>query len=188
MKKISVREISQEDLDPIISYWLDSDHSHLIGMGVDLNKMPDRTQWRHMLSEQLSASYENKNSYCIIWLIDNVAMGHCNVNKIIFGKEAYMHLHIWNASSRNIGLGMEFIKMTLPYFFENLKLKKIFCEPYALNPSPNNLLRKFGFQFVRKQTTIPGYINFEQEVNLWEMTKENFEILLAKSPKETIHR
>jgi ribosomal-protein-alanine N-acetyltransferase len=88
-----------------------------------------------------------------------------------------MHLHLWNNASRKKGNGTAFVKLTLPYYFENLQLKKLCCEPYALNTAPNKTLKKVGFTFIKKYTTIPGILNFEQEVNLWEMTKEQFEKL-----------
>jgi len=36
------------------------------------------------------------------------------------------------------------------------------------------VLKKIGFTFVKKHTTIPGSLNFEQEVNRWKLTKEMF--------------
>ena len=169
---ISVREITKDDIEPLINYWTSADDAFLTGMGVDLNKMPDKDAWQQILSEQLNQPYNEKKSYCIIWQVNEKAIGHSNVNKIIFGEEAYMHLHIWNEATRQKGNGLKLIHMTLPYFFENLELKKIYCEPYAHNPAPNKTLAKAGFLFVKKYTTTPGYLNFEQEVNQWLMTRE----------------
>ena len=143
-------------------------------MGVDMNKMPTRQKWKEMLLEQLSQSYEEKKSYCIIWLVNGKPIGHSNINKIIFGEEAYMHLHIWYADVRKKGFGTAFIKMTLPWFFEKYKLKKLYCEPYALNPAPNKILEKAGFKFVKEYVTTPGWLNFEQPVKLWIMNYNNF--------------
>lgn len=64
--------------------------------------------------------------------------------------------------------------MGLPWFFKNLKLKKIYCEPYALIPAPNKTLEKVGFKFVKTYVTTPGRLNFEQPVYLWEITYERF--------------
>jgi hypothetical protein len=50
----------------------------------------------------------------------------------------------------------------------------LYCEPYALNPAPNKTLEKLGFKFLKTYTTIPGWINFEQEVNLWELKNNIF--------------
>ncbi|HMK25669.1 MAG TPA: GNAT family protein [Chitinophagaceae bacterium] len=173
---LSVREIQKCDIEPITQYWLTADPAFLTGMGVDLNKMPSREEWVTMLSEQLAQPYPEKKSYCMIWLADNKAIGHCNVNKIKFGEEAYMHLHVWNTEFRKKGMGTELVKISLPYFFENLELKKIFSEPYALNPAPNRTLEKAGFTFVKEYITTPGFLNFEQAVNLWELTYEQYKV------------
>ncbi|MOA15751.1 hypothetical protein D3C78_1359300 [compost metagenome] len=167
--------MSSDDIGSIINYWTTADVEFLKGMGVDLNKLPSEEQWRDMLSEQLSQSYEQKKSYCIIWLIDGKPVGHSNVNKIIFGEEAYMHLHLWESVNRKSGSGAELVKLSLPFFFTNLKLKTLYCEPYALNPAPNNTLKKVGFSFIEEHITTPGFLNFEQAVKRWELTLENFQ-------------
>lgn len=171
---LSVREIQAEDIEMLTEYWLQADATFLRGMGVDTSKLPDKEGWKNILSEQLSLSYKQKKSYCIIWLLNDKPIGHSNVNKIIFGEEAYMHLHMWNAPARKKGLGTRFVKMTLPFYFKNLEVKKIYCEPYALNPAPNKTMEKAGFQFVKEYTTTPGWLNFEQPVRLWEMSYEKF--------------
>lgn len=166
---LSIREMQKEDIDPLIHYWLNAEPSFLETMGVDLAKMPARDQWEEMLNEQLKQSYDEKKSYCLIWLVDGKAIGHSNVNKIIFGKEAFMHLHIWVNGIRKKGMGTILVKMGLSLFFKNMELKKIYCEPYALNPAPNKVLEKVGFEFVKTYVTMPGWLNFEQPVNLWEL-------------------
>ncbi|WP_439882927.1 GNAT family N-acetyltransferase [Pontibacter sp. MBLB2868] len=167
---ISVRELQVSDVEEILKYWFESDNDHLISMGVDLNKMPDKAEFEKMLLSQIDQAYNEKQSYCLIWLLNNKPVGHSNVNRIKYGEEAYMHLHIWNAGIRRQGLGKELVKMTLPFFFDNLKLKKLYCEPYALNPAPNKTLEKVGFNFIKEYTTIPGSLNFEQKVIRWELT------------------
>jgi RimJ/RimL family protein N-acetyltransferase len=172
---LSVREIQKTDIEPITQYWLNADPAFLTGMGVDLAKMPSKEEWIKMLSAQLMQTYTEKKSYCTIWLVDKEPIGHCNVNKIKFGEEAYMHLHLWNTEFRKKGMGTELVKMSLPYFFENLELKKIYCEPYALNPAPNRTLEKAGFSFIKEYITIPGFLNFEQPVKCWQLTFEQYQ-------------
>lgn len=172
--RLSAREIEENDIDSIVQYWLNADELFLEGMGVDTAKMPQKEEWKKMLSEQLSQSYEEKKSYCTIWQIDDRAVGHSNINKIKFGEEAYMHLHLWDPDVRQKGTGTEFVKLSLPFFFRNYDLKKLYCEPYALNKAPNRTLAKVGFEFVKEHRTIPGFLNFEQQVNLWELTYERF--------------
>ena len=174
---LTVREIQQSDIEPLSDYWFKSSPGFLIAMGVDLSKMPTREEWKEMLNEQLGQSYQEKKSYCIIWLLNDEPIGHSNVNRIIFAEEAYMHLHIWKPGNRTKGLGLQFVKMTLPFFFQNMKLKKLCCEPYSLNNAPNKTMEKLGFEFIKEYITVPGFINFEQPVKHWELTYEKFKQL-----------
>ncbi len=91
---LSVREISAQDIESLVDYWTKSDPAFLVSMGVDLVRGPAPDDLREMLQQQLSQDYQEKKSYCIIWLVDGSPVGHSNVNKIIFGEEASMHLHI----------------------------------------------------------------------------------------------
>lgn len=176
--KLSVREVQQSDIDLIVNYWLSADDAFLTGMGVDLTKIPSREEMVTLLSAQLNQSYKEKKSYCIIWLIDGKPAGHSNVNKIQFGEEACMHLHLWKADVRQKGMGAIFVKMTLPYFFKNLHLKKLYCEPYAVNPAPNKTVEKIGFTFIREHLCIPGNFNFLQQTKLWELADTDYKKLL----------
>ena len=176
---LAVREMVSTDIAAIVKYWHECDMDFLLRMGVDLQKLPSKEQLTMMLLEHLNTRIEKRKSYCMIWEIDGESIGHCNTNPTIFGEEAYMHLHIWNAEVRKKGLGTTFVKMTLPYFFRNLKLKKLLCQPYALNPAPNKTLEKVGFEFVQKYVTVPGFLNFEQPVKQWQLTAEQFKELEA---------
>lgn len=166
---LSVQELQEKDVDHILKYWLYNEDEHLIKMGVDLKKLPEEQQLRKMLHHQIHLPYEEKKSLCMIWFLDEQAVGHCNVNQIIFGQSAFMHLHLWDAPNRKKGIGSQLVRLSLPYFFKHLQLKELFSEPYALNPAPNKTLARLGFHFVKKHVTIPGSLNFEQEVNRWKL-------------------
>ncbi|MFN0216420.1 MAG: GNAT family N-acetyltransferase [Saprospiraceae bacterium] len=174
MNALSVRELEKSDIGLIAEYWLNATPEFLLGMGVDLNRMPSFDEIEAALLEQLSLEIPEKKSYCIIWQVDGKPVGHSNINKIQFGLEAFMHLHLWQPETRQKGIGVNLVKMTLPFFFEKYQLKTLFCEPYALNPAPNKTLEKVGFRFVKEHITIPGAINFEQPARLWEMSRERF--------------
>lgn len=168
---LSVRELLKEDISHICDYWLKSDDEYLVSLGVDLSKIPGEEFLTQMLQEHINAPYDQKQSYALIWCIDDKPIGHCNVNQIEFGKSAYMHLHIWKQEKRRKGIGAELLKLSLPYFFENLKINTIYCEPYALNPAPNKTLEKVGFIFEKEYVTIPGSLNFEQLVKRWKIDR-----------------
>lgn len=172
---INVREAESKDIVLICDYWINSSSEHLVGMGVDLKKMPTRDQIKKALTEQIESKHSSKLSYALIWEIDNQPIGHCNINQIVYGERANMHLHLWHNSHRKKGAGTVLVKKSLPFYFENFKLDFLDCEPYTLNPAPNKLLERVGFKFVKTHKTIPGSINFEQSVNLWRLTKEKYQ-------------
>lgn len=178
--KFELRELKKSDIELIADYWLKSEDDFLISMGVDLNKLPTRKELIDMLSTQISLPNPQKSSLALILELNNKASGHCNVTNIIYGKEANMHLHLWDKEIRRKGLGTKMVLASIPVFFERLKLKIIWCEPYAKNSAPNRTLENTGFEFVEKYITTPGSLNFEQEVNKWKLTKTRFERLYLK--------
>ena len=175
---ISVRPIEHKDINALADYWLNSSDEHHISMGVDLSKLPNRADLISMLSSQLNTPIEQKKSFALIWLLNDKAIGHCNVNQIEYNKQAFMHLHLWDEQTRHKGLGSQLVKLSIPLFFEALKLQHLFCEPYALNPAPNKTLERIGFTFVKEHVCIPGYLNFEQPVKRWVFNKEHLPSLL----------
>lgn len=168
---LSVRPLQAEDLEALTNYWLNSSDDHMLKMGVDLNKLPPKNILLQSFREQINLPINEKSSYALIWLLNDIPVGHCNVNQIQFGKQAFMHLHLWDNTNRQKGLGMQFVKLSIPHFFKYLDLQQLFCEPYALNPAPNKTLEKLGFTLVKEHITTPGFLNFEQPVKRWLLNK-----------------
>jgi RimJ/RimL family protein N-acetyltransferase len=163
-----------DDVDLIINYFLQADDGFLRGMGVDPDKLPSRNTWRKLLLEDLVRPIPRKNFYYLIWELDGSPVGHSNLNKIVFGNDAYMHLHIWEPGTRRHGNGTYFIRECLSGFFKKFDLQNLYCEPNAMNPAPNRTLAGIGFELVKQHDTSPGWINFFQTVNLWILSKENW--------------
>jgi RimJ/RimL family protein N-acetyltransferase len=109
--------------------------------------------------------------------LDNHPVGHSNINKIIYGDNAYMHLHLWNSVNRNRGNGICFIKECITTYFNEFDLHNLYCEPYAFNPAPNKILANIGFELVKQYDTTPGWINFHQTVNRWVLSREKWMVL-----------
>ena len=182
---IAVRLADKNDYKHIVDYFLCGSDEFLYGMGVDREKLPDRIFWLRMLYENHEARLQDKSFFYLIWMYRGQAIGHSNINKIVFGEEAYTHLHMWQADIRRSGLGYELMRISIPYYFETFQLKNLFCEPYALNPAPNKTLKKLGFEFIRQYETTPGWISFTQPVNRWVMDIPRYSQLFSDNiPKE----
>ncbi|HEX8060076.1 MAG TPA: GNAT family N-acetyltransferase [Cyclobacteriaceae bacterium] len=177
---IAVREMKIKDAELIARYFLDATPDFLKNLGVDPAKLPALDQWVAMMTTDLAKPMEEKEFFYVIWLFDNKPIGHSNINKIVFGQEAYMHLHLWTADRRHKGIGTQLLRLSLPYYFRNFRLNELFCEPNSQLLAPNKTLEGLGFEFVKEYDTIPGWINFHQPVKRWRMTKNGF-LLSGKS-------
>ncbi len=167
--------MKESDIALVVDYFLQSPPEFLKAMGADKDKLPSRTTWIDKLISELKKPFKIKEFYYVIWLLNGEPIGHSNINNIQYGKTAKMHLHLWKKSERQSGLGFEFLKKSIPFYFHNFKLKVLICEPYSENYGPNKLLKKIGFEFIKAYETIPGWINFNQIVNRYELTKEQYE-------------
>ena len=173
-QNIEVREIQKKDLRGLSNYWFTRSEKDFLAMGADASKFPTRKQFDQMIRQQIDSPMKDKKSYALIWELDGKQIGHCNVNQLEYGKRAHMHLHLWSEQNRKKGIGSTLLQLSIPFFFENLKLKTLWCEPFSQNPAPNKTLPKAGFQFIKKYETIPGPINLLQEVCQYKMTKNKF--------------
>jgi len=176
MPELAVRELTSEDVPLIVNYWKTRSDENLILMGVDKEKLL-QFDFEPILRSQLELPNDKKGLYYVIWMMDGVPIGHSNVNKIVFGEDACMHLHVWAADNRQKGIGGQMVLQSLQYYFNSLDLKLVYCEPNALNEAPNKTLAKVGFSFIKTYEPIPGPINFPHDQNRWEMTRKNYEQL-----------
>jgi RimJ/RimL family protein N-acetyltransferase len=171
---IAVREMKHKDAELIVRYFLDATPDFLKNMGVDRTKLPTFEDWMTIIHADLDKPIEQREFFYVMWLFGNKPIGHSNINKIVYGQEAYMHLHLWSAEKRHQGIGSSLVRLSLPYYFRNFKLNELFCEPHSLNAAPNKTLEGLGFEFVKEYETIPGWLNFHQPVKRWRMTRNGF--------------
>ena len=171
-RRLLVRESTIVDFESVVDYFLNADEDFMNRMGVDIFKLPKRDEWLKLFVDEYSRPMGEKKFYYLIWLLNDIPVGHSNINKIVFGEEAYMHLHMWSLDTRMRGLGTEFVKLCTPHYFNKFRLKRLYCEPNAMNPAPNQTLEKLGFEFIKEYATTPGWINYYQDVNLWCLRDE----------------
>lgn len=163
-----------DEIGLMVSYFREADRDFLRGMGVDQNRLPAHDEWIQIVAEDMVLPLEERQFYYVVWEVDGQPIGHSNINKLIYGVEAFMHLHLWDATYRRNGNGAYFVPQSISIYFETFKLQNLFCEPYALNAGPNKTLPKAGFELVKSYETTPGWLNFHQKVNRWQLTRETW--------------
>jgi len=164
---LTVREMLGSEVDLIIDYFQSSTPEHLEILGVDPTRLPPVESWRDRLRRECALPTDQKTMMLVIWLMDNLAVGFSTSDKIRYGEQAYMHLHVTDPERRQQGIGVECVRRSIGIYFEQLKLKRLFCEPNAFNVAPNRTLQKVGFKYLKTHMTVPGPLNFHQAVTSW---------------------
>ena len=149
----------------MVDYFLDADDGFLQSMGVARSKLPSREDWISSVLRDHDRPNQAKERAYLAWIYDGVAVGHSSINKIDYGEAAFIHLHLWSRLHRQAGLGTTFFRLSAERFAQEFSLKRLYCEPFADNAGPNRVLLKSEFRFIKRYRTIPGPMNFEQDVN-----------------------
>lgn len=170
---LEVRPMLKEEIPNVLDYFLNAPESYLRKMGVEPSLLPDREEWKMVLWNDMKRPDTKREFFYIAWLQDDELIGHTNINKIRYGQDAFMHLHVWPEILRRKGMGTRLVRMSLPIYFKRFELKELFCEPMATNEPPNKTLIKSGFDFIRTEEKVPGYINFFQKVNSYRIKKDH---------------
>ncbi len=168
---LTITELPPEHFAKVVDYFIEADPRFLLGMGAEKSLLPSRESWIAALQKEYDKPLRQKELFYVQWNYEGRPIGHSNINKIEFGAFANMHLHMWDASLRQNGLGRRFVELSITEYFEKFELQYLICEPYAANPAPNKTLPKLGFEFVRSYETVPGKICFPQMVNRYELPR-----------------
>ena len=172
--KLSVREMKENDIAAIVNYFCDASPDFLLGMGANKALLPNKKMWMKAIHNQLAKPYTEKEIYYTIWQADGQPIGHSNINKIRYGIEANMHLHMWHGQNRKKGVGGQLVKESIACFFTHFNLQRLLCEPYTKNPAPAKTLPGLGFEFEKEYETIPGAICFPQKVKRFVLSREKW--------------
>lgn len=164
---LTVREMTLPDVEMRIRYFHGSSDEHLHRLGVDRAKLPRPDEWRSWHEADFARPLPQRLSYSLVWEHDGEPIGFSSTDRIVFGEEAFMHLHIIDDAQRRRGSGTELVKRSARVYFEVLALRRLYCEPNALNAAPNRTLQNAGFRYLFSHETEPGPINFPQVTTRW---------------------
>ena len=169
-EELVVRAFSHQlEYEGMVNYFHGADDAFLHGMGVEREKLPQREEWLSQLLLDHQVDESARDRVYLAWIYGGEQVGHSSLARLKIGEEAYIHLHLWRSDLRRAGLGAEFFKRSVNFAFEKFRLQRLWCEPCAANPAPNRVLTKLGFRLVGHYRGVPGPINFEQDVNRYEL-------------------
>lgn len=168
---MAVREMTESEFEFVIEYFFRATPEFLETVGVDPTRLPTPDSWRERFRREQAKPIEQRAWLVVTWLKDSRPLGFSTSDKITYGEQANMHLHVVDPERRNQGYGAECVRRSADIYFERLKLKRLFCEPYAFNVAPNRTLQRAGFKYVKTYMTVPGPLNFRQAVTRWVMER-----------------
>ena len=170
---LRVREMQLAEVDLVIDYFHGSTAEHLEMLGVDPTRLPSRSQWRQMYELDFAQPIEKRRNVLVLWESDATPIGFSSADKIVYGAQAYMHLHVVEPNKRHSGFGEMCVRKSVEIYFDLLKLERLYCEPNAFNVAPNRTLQKAGFKYVKTHNTVPGPLNFHQAVTQWAYDRQS---------------
>jgi RimJ/RimL family protein N-acetyltransferase len=162
-----IREMALDEVDLIIDYFHDCALEHLETLGVDPTRLPTRNDWRAWYAAEYRKPVQERSTLLVIWELEGVPIGFSSADKIVYGAQAHMHLHIVDPKRRRSGIGSACVRETAHLYFTALALKLLLCEPNAFNVAPNRTLQSAGFRYVKTYKTVPGPLNYHQAVTRW---------------------
>lgn len=168
---LTIREMALDETGLIIEYFHGSTPEHLETLGVDPTRLPTRLHWRERFAGDYGKPIQERSTLLVIWELDDVGIGFSTSDKIVYGEQAHMHLHVVEPERRRSGIGSACVRETVEVYFNKLRLKRLFCEPNAFNVAPNRTLQRVGFSYVKTYRTVPGPLNYHQAVTRWVFEK-----------------
>ena len=116
--KLVVREMALSEVGLIVDYFHHATAEHLEMMGVDPSRLPPHAQWLERYVREYEQPIELRKTYLVAWLLDDRPIGFSTSDKIAFGEQANMHLHIIDVERRGQGLGTQCVKRTADIYFD----------------------------------------------------------------------
>lgn len=166
-----VRQMSLEETELTIRYFHDSRAEHLELLGVDPTRLPRPESWREHYRREYELPIDQRTTMLVIWLSDGEPIGFSTADKIAYGEQANMHLHVIDPVQRGKGFGTECVRGTAKVYFDQLAIQRLLCEPNAFNVAPNRTLQNAGFKYLKTHRTVPGPLNYHQPVTRWMLER-----------------
>jgi RimJ/RimL family protein N-acetyltransferase len=170
---LTVRPMQLEEVSVVIDYFHGASAEHLETLGVDPTRLPEPSKWRQLYEHEFAQPVERRRSFMVLWELEGRQIGFSTVDKLKYGKEAYIHLHVIHPGLRQAGHGSACVRRSVDFYFETLKLQRLYCEPNSFNTAPNRALQKAGFRYGKTHMTVPGPLNFHQAVTRWVVERES---------------
>lgn len=164
---LAVRDMRPDEVRLRVDYFHDATDEDLSTMGVGRHLLPPRDAWERRDRDALARPFDERPFHALVWELDGEVVGFSTADRIRFGTDAAMHLHVVDPFRRRRGLGARFVRMSAETYIVALRLERLFSEPNAFNLAPNRTLQRAGFRYLLSHRCTPGPINVPQVTTRW---------------------
>ncbi len=185
MPNLSIRHITEQDINLIVNYWHQCSPDDFLRMGVDINKLPSFEDFALHLAKTCQLPPTESGLSYRIWMIDNKPVGYSILKNIRVDVIADIHLHLFESTFRGHGYGKTLFCLSVLDFYREFNLKIILCEPASSNPMPNRMLEKIGFEKWKTYISTPAAVALTGEVNCYLISAEKAAIFLSRIDPNT---
>lgn len=162
-----VREMHPYEAEIVAQYFRSMASEAMDVLGVDPTPLPEWGCWMERLRAECALPFRHRSVLPALWTLHNEPFGFSTADKIAFGDQANMHMHIVDPSRLGVGLGAECVRQSAWLYFELLRVQRVFCEPPALNIAANRTLQRAGFKYLATYWAAPGALSFRRPVTRW---------------------
>jgi hypothetical protein len=99
-------------------------------------------------------------------------IGFSTADKIVFGQEAFMHLHIVNPDLRQIGYGTKCVEETVKSILRPSSCNGFSASRMRSISGRTELFSARVSKYVKTHQTVPGSLNYHQAVIRWGLYKD----------------
>lgn len=178
-QRISIRDLSEEDIPLVLNYWFRSPPGFIESMGVDLAKLPDEEEMEKTLRERARAHATSSPSKLNVLMIlhDGQPIGCHTLNPIQEGDHGVFHAHIFRADMRGRGVGMHSYPKACRVFMDRFDLPRILFKTPKQNVGAIRVKEKLGIRRIGEEAVSLGVIKDGTLAVVFELKREELEQL-----------
>jgi len=178
-RSVSVRDLSEADVPPVLDYWFRSPPGFIESLGADPTKLPSEAEFGDSLRRRIRAAEDPARSRLtsLAILHDGRFVGFHNLNPLVEGDFGVFHAHIARPELRRRGVAERSYPLACRIFLQRFDLKRILFKTPVQNVGAIRVKEKLGIRCVGEEVVDFGIIRAGTLAKVYELTREEAGVL-----------
>jgi len=173
-RSVSVRDLSEADIQFVLDYWFRSPTGFIESLGADPTKLPAEAQFGDSLRQRVrtNAGLGGSRLTSLAILHEEQFVGFHNLNPLVEGDFGVFHAHISRPEFRRRGVAECSYPQACRVFLQRFDLKRILFKTPARNVGAIRVKEKLGIRFIGEELVDFGIIRPGTLAKVYELTRE----------------